>query len=195
MTIGGTRTRVDGVLAPNLPRVSWNVRALAIAGWGLLGVSALLGQAIVRLTPVALEPLRARLLGPSLAALYVGWVCLAAYSEGYLGFQRGFSPRVVARAAYLAAHPTPLRILLAPAFCMSLFHASRRGLIAAWGILATMIGLVVIVHHTPQPWRGIVDGGVVVGLVWGQLAILYCAARVLGGRALSVRTNLPEHVR
>jgi hypothetical protein len=151
-----------------------------------------LGQAIWRLTPLALEPLRGGRLERSQAALYVGWVLAAAYTEGYRAFQRGFSPRVVARAVYLARRPKPLRVLLAPAFCLSLFHANRRGLARAWGILITMIALVVIVHRTPQPWQGIVDGGVVVGLVWGQIAILYFLARALAGYPISVRLDVPE---
>jgi hypothetical protein len=178
--------------APNLPPSVWSLRSLAIAGWGCAGVLALLGQAIWRLTPLGLEPLRAGRLDRSQAALYVGWVLVAAYSEGYRAFQHGFSPRVVARAVHLAGHPTPLRVLLAPAFCMSLFHANRRGLTRAWGILTTIIALVVIVHHTPQPWRGIVDGGVVVGLVWGELAILGFLARALAGHPIPVRIDLSE---
>ncbi len=172
--------------------VPWGLPSLAIAGWGLAGVTVLLGQAIWRLTPLALEPLRPGAMNGLQAALYVGWVGVAAYAEGYRAFQRGFSPRVVARAVYLAGHPHPLRVLLAPAFCMSLFHANRRGLRVAWGVLAMVIGLVIIVHHAPQPWRGIVDGGVVVGLVWGQLAIVYFAVRALAGYPVAARINLPD---
>jgi hypothetical protein len=176
----------------NLPPSTWNVRSLAIVGWGSAGVLALLGQAIWRLTPFALEPLRRGRLERPQAALYVAWVLAAAYTEGYRAFQRGFSPRVVARAVYLARRPKPLRVLLAPAFCLSLFHANRRAHTRAWGLLITMIALVVIVHHTPQPWRGIVDGGVVVGLVWGEVALLRFLVRALAGYPIPVRINLPE---
>jgi hypothetical protein len=171
---------------------TWNVRSLAIVSWGSAGVLALLGQAIWRLTPLALEPLRGGRLERSQVVLYAGWVLAAAYTEGYRAFQRGFSPRVIARAVYLARRPRPLRVLLAPAFCLSLFHANRSGLARAWGILITMTALVVIVHHTPQPWQGIVDGGVVVGLVWGQIAMLCFLVRALAGYPISVRVDVPE---
>ncbi len=189
--------KVQGVSAsrpqePRVPLTPWSVRSLAIVGWGSAGVLALLGQAIWRLTPIALEPLRHGRLERPQAALYVGWVLAAAYAEGYRAFQRGFSPRVIARAVYLARRPKLLRVLLAPAFCLSLFHANRRGLGRAWGILVTMIALVVIVRHTPQPWQGIVDGGVVVGLVGGQIAMLFFLARALAGYPISVRIDVPD---
>jgi hypothetical protein len=168
------------------------LRSFSVASFGVLGVVALLGQAIWRLTPVALEPLRSRQLSAGQMAIYALWVLVSAYSEGYRAFQRGFSPRVVARAVHLARRPEPLHVLLAPAFCMSLFHASRRGLTVAWGISIAVFGLVWLVHHTPQPWRGIIDGGVVVGLLWGLLSLLFFSARALTGHPIRVQTNLPD---
>jgi hypothetical protein len=170
----------------------WTPRALAIAGLGIAGVLGLLGQAVWRLTPWAVEPLSSGQLSAPQAALYLAWVLASGYFEGYRAFQKGFCPRVVVRAAYLAQHPEPLHVLLAPAFCMSLIHATRRGLALAWGILAMVVFLVWIVHRMPQPWRGMVDGGVVVALAWGQIAILYFSARALAGRLVQVRTDLPE---
>jgi hypothetical protein len=52
---------------------------------------------------------------------------------------------------------------------MSFFGASRRGLTLAWGLLICIVALVLLVHQLGQPWRGIVDGGVVVGLAWGAI--------------------------
>jgi len=46
------------------------------------------------------------------------------YSEGYKGFQKGYSPRVAARGHYLRDHSTLLRAILAPLFCMGFFHSS-----------------------------------------------------------------------
>ena len=34
-----------------------------------------------------------------------------------------------------------------------------------------MVIIVVVVHQFPQPWRGIVDAGVVVGLGWGVVCL------------------------
>jgi len=36
-----------------------------------------------------------------------------------------------------------------------------------------IIGFVIIVKSLPQPWRGILDAGVVVGLTMGCFSILY----------------------
>jgi hypothetical protein len=152
---------------------------LAIASWGVLGVLALLGQALSRLTPLAIEPIERGMLGPGHWVLYVGWTVLNAYAEGYRGFQRAFVPRVVARALHLARHPHPLRVILAPVFCMALFHARRRDLVRAWVLLAAIVALVIVIRLLPQPWRGIVDAGVVAGLGWGAVALLVAFGRVL----------------
>lgn len=159
--------------------------------WGLGGVCLLLGSAVVRLTPRALEPLSAGM-GPLEWAAFGGSIVFMAYTEGYKGFQLAFSPRVVARALYLRAHPRPLHVVLAPLFCMALFHASRVRLIVAWAVLAGVVTLVWIVRGFAQPWRGIVDAGVVVGLTWGVAAILVFAVRGLRGRRLPVGPGLPD---
>jgi hypothetical protein len=100
---------------------------------------------------------------------------------------------VVARAQHLAAHPRPLRAALEPLFCMSLFGASRRGLIVARGLFVGIVALVLLVRFVPQPWRGIIDAGVVVGLALGMLSILYYAGRALAGNEPAVAPDLPEH--
>ena len=150
-------------------------------------------QAIWRLTPLAAEPIEQGLLTNPQWALYVGWVAINLYAEGYRAFHRGFSPRVVVRAVHLASQPETIRVLFAPAFCMSLFHATRRGLALAWGVLITVVSLVVLMHWVPQPWRGIIDGGVVVGLLWGALSVLWYFGRALSGHLPRVPSNLPEN--
>jgi len=159
--------------------------------WGLLGVIVLVAQPLARLTPMALEAIRGGLTTMQWGLL-VGWVLLNAHAEGYRGFHRRFSPRVVARAQYLGANPRPLRVLLAPLFCMSLFHASRRGVIVARILVVAIVLLVVTVRQLPQPWRGIVDAGVVVGLGLGLLSILYYLVRMLAGHDSPVPPDLPE---
>lgn len=132
----------------------------------------LLVQAIHRLGGLALEahrmPLTTMQLGVS--ALWIG---MNAYLEGYRAFQQRFSPRVVARAVHLARNPRPLFVVFAPLYCMAFFHASRRARTVAWATTAMVIGFIVLLRQVPQPWRGIVDGGVVVALVWGALAIVF----------------------
>lgn len=159
--------------------------------WGVIGVLLLFARAIVRLAPVAWQPIAEGSLSPTQVALYASWVVFNAYSEGYRAFQKSFSPRVVGRAHQLASAPTLLRALLAPLYCLSLFHANRRGLTLAWAMLGIIAGLVWLLGITPQPWRGIVDGGVVVALAWGALAILFFAARALRGAPPAAKLNLP----
>jgi hypothetical protein len=166
--------------------------ALLVATWGVLGVLALLGQALWKLTPIALQPLKDGGLDRMQAVLYGGWVVVNAYAEGYRGFQRGFAPRVVARAMYVGRHGTPLHVLLAPAFCMSLFHATRKGLIVAWSVLIGVVVLVTLVRSLPQPWRGIIDAGVVVGLGWGAIALVIMFVGAISGRPPAVDPQLPE---
>jgi hypothetical protein len=167
------------------------LRCLA-ATWGVAGVVALLGQAIWRLTPMALEPIVEHRLGPAEALIYVAWVLFSLYFEGYRAFQQRFSPRVVARALSLLRQPRPLRVMLAPAFCMAFFHATRRGLALAWGTTIMVIGFVLTLRHVPQPWRGIVDGGVVLALAWGAIAILVYFVKGLSGQSMPVSAELPE---
>ncbi len=165
---------------------------VAIAAWGTLGVLALLGQALWRLTPRALEPFADGTLTPATTALYVVWVLFNVWAEGWRGFHLRFSPRVVARAFHLGRSPRPHFVALAPLYCMSFFHATRRGMIVAWAMTTAIVILVLVVRSFPQPWRGIVDGGVVVGLALGSLSILYFFARAMGGGAPPGGADLPE---
>jgi hypothetical protein len=150
------------------------------AAWGLAGVAALLWRAIWRLTPVALDGLRGGL-SPWGWTLAAAWIAAMAYFEGYRGFQRGFAPRVVARAQALAREPRPLRALLAPLYCMSLFAADRRRVIVSWSLVVTMVGLVIAVPYLGQPARGVIDAGVVVGLAWGLAALVARSREMLRG--------------
>ncbi len=161
------------------------------ATWGVLGVIALIGNAVVRLTPVALEAVIAGRLGALQWTLLAGNVAFMAFSEGYRGFQRGFAPRVVSRAVHLAANPRPHLVVLAPLFCMGLVHASRRRLITSWSLTSGIVVLVMLVRLLEQPWRGIVDAGVVAGLVWGLVALVAFAARAVAGRPPAMAVELP----
>lgn len=161
------------------------------AAWGLAGTALLLARAIWRLAPAAWEAVtrfQPGVLGWSAAAL---WLLFMGYFEGYRGFQRGFAPRVAARAAHLSRQPRALHVLLAPMFCMGLIHASRRRLVTSWSLVGVVLLLVLGVRHLAQPWRGLVDAGVVFGLTWGLVAVLTFGARALQGRAPRVSADLP----
>lgn len=162
-----------------------------VAAWGVAWVSLLLGRAIWRLTPWALEPWANGSMTTGHKALYVAWIVANAYLEGYRGFQLRFSPRVVSRAVYLGKHPRPLWVALALPFCMSLFHSTRRQMTVSWVFIGALILVIWWVRSLPQPWRGIIDGGVVVGLVWGLLVIWALFARYLLGQRTPPPSDLP----
>jgi hypothetical protein len=104
------------------------------------------------------------------------------FFEGYRGFQRSFSPRVVARAAELTRSPTPAQVALAPLYCMGLLWAPRAVLMRQWTLVALVVGLVLVVARLEQPTRGLVDLGVVAGLGYGLWTLLAASARALAAR-------------
>ncbi|MEM7206328.1 MAG: hypothetical protein AAF434_00760 [Pseudomonadota bacterium] len=149
----------------------WLGRFAAV--WGAGGFLALLVFALYRLTPIAIE-------GFSVPWQWYHWVVFVAnsvfmaYSEGYKGFQINYSPRLAGRARYLLQNATPLTAILAPFFCMSFFAAEKRRVITSWVLTAMIIVFIVAVQSLPQPWRGLLDAGVVVGLAWGIVTTLIC---------------------
>ncbi len=163
-----------------------------VAAWGVLGVIAILAQACLRLAPRAWEPIVDGSFSWWQWVLWVVWVAQMIYSEGYRGFHRAFSPRVVARAFYLARNPHPVRIALAPLFCMGLFHATRKRLIVAWVMVTAIVGVILLVRQLNQPWRGLIDAGVVIGLAVGSASILYYMVRAYNGHSMPVPPDVPD---
>lgn len=152
------------------------MRRIGILAWAVGGVLALFAQAVWKLAPRAWEawtgPLR-----PGEVVFGIAWILFMAFAEGYRGFQKAFSPRLVARARHLADHPSGLLVLIAPLYAMALARASPRRLAVSWGLLVLIVAIVVFVQRLPQPWRGLIDAGVVVGLAWGMASILAFLAR------------------
>jgi hypothetical protein len=75
---------------------------------------------------------------------------------------------------------------------MALFHAKRKNLILAWGLLVAIVLVVILVRQLPQPWRGIVDAGVVVGLVWGGISIVVIFVHALARNVAPAHDSLPD---
>jgi hypothetical protein len=164
------------------------LRAKMIAVFATSQVALMLCSALARLTPVALEPWETGALGTLGMGVAIAWGVFNAYAEGYRGFQRRFSPRTIARAAYLGENPRFVDVALALPFTLGLYFTTRRQLMVSWGLLVGIVGLIVAVRALPQPYRGIVDGGVVVGLGWGLLSLLYS----LGHYLVTGKTSDPE---
>lgn len=162
-----------------------------IVAWSVLGFAALLGHALYKLAPIAWVPIDEGMTQLQMGALIV-WVAWMWYTEGYKAFQKQLCPRFIKRATWLGRDRRLWLVALAPMFCMGMFHATRKRLIISWAITIGVIGLVIGVRYLHQPWRGIVDAGVVVGLGWGLGWLLYYWGRAMVGSEPAVSPELPE---
>jgi hypothetical protein len=167
------------------------VTGIVGATWGLCGVLIILSYACVRLSGVAISAFE-------MPWSTLQWVVLVAntvfmvHSEGYRGFQRSFSPRVVARARHIMQAPSVTKVVLAPLFCMSYFGATRRRMFATYALSSGIVLMVLTFEYIPQPWRGILDVGVVAGLMWGIASLAAFVGRALTGRDHDVSPELPH---
>ena len=163
-------SRMPERLDPENPSPS--ALGICAATWGAIGLGALLTFAAARLASVVVAGFETSWHWQHVAvaaanALFMAW------SEGYRGFQRRFSPRSAARTKWLLHHPTALRALFAPAFVMGFFDAPRRRLIGVYALTAGIVAAIVLIHALPQPWRAAVDVGVVIGLAWGVVSFAW----------------------
>lgn len=139
--------------------------------WGFVGIFLLIGSAVVRLGDIGLQTFNYPLewhhwLVMAFSIVFMG------FAEGYRGFQKAWAPRVAARIHYLSKHTTPIRLVLAPLFCMGFFTIERRRMLVTYCLTFGIILMVLLVHKLEQPWRGVVDLGVITGLIWGLTALL-----------------------
>lgn len=158
--------------------------------WGLVGISLLLGSAVYRLSILAIVGLSYDLRWYHGVSLVI-FIIFMAYAEGYRGFQQRFSPRAAARAKYLKDRPNIIHSLLAPFFCMGYFHASRRRKIVSISLTLGIIVLVLLVRLVPQPWRGIIDVGVVIGLAWGIISLFIFSIQAFTSKAFKYSPEVP----
>ncbi|MEN0061656.1 MAG: hypothetical protein AAGA48_05865 [Myxococcota bacterium] len=161
-----------------------------IWAWGVGGVVLILSQAVFRLAPRALSLFDMELAAWHVA-LAVGWVIFMAYTESYRGFHLQFNPRVVVRAAGIAKDPAPWRIALAPLVAMGLLYGTPRRLLVSRLLVAGIVVLVLLVRLLPEPWRALVDLGVVIGLALGVLSLLGFAVQAVLGRLPNVDPEFP----
>lgn len=153
------------------------LRALALI-WGAIGFLGLLSWALIRLGPLVADSLALpwawfhwALFGFNLVAM--------AWFEGYRGFQQNYAPRFAARCEYLYRHATPMQVMIAPLVCMGFVNAPKRRVLTAWALTSGIVIIVLLYRQLPQPWRGILDAGVVLGLAWGMLATIWHLALAL----------------
>jgi hypothetical protein len=166
-------------------------RSLAAAVWGVFGTVIILAEAIYRLSAIAITTLVREGLSAAETVFFAVWMFFIVYVEGYRAFQKRFSPRVVARAFYLAEHPRPLHVILAPLYCMALFHTSRRRLISSWILVVGIVSVILLVRLLPPVYRAIIDGGVACALAWGSLVMIVYFFRRLRGEEMPVPPDVP----
>ncbi len=160
------------------------------AAWGISGVCLLISFAMYRLSGMAMNAFVVDLYWYHWLVLIANSVFMA-YSEGYRGFQLAFAPRVAARARHLLNHPRLLHVLLAPLFCMGYFHTTRKRLIVAYGLLFGILVLILIYQQLSQPWRGILDVGVVVGLSWGLVSLVWFFFQAMAAKSFLYSPEMP----
>lgn len=151
--------------------------------WGGGGFLALLLYAVLRLTPIFLDSVTYQWDAIHWLGLIVNLVFMA-WSEGYRGFQSSYSPRFAARLHYLFHHASLRQALLAPAVGMAFIDAPRKRIIGAWLLTFAVVVVVMVYRTLPQPWRGILDAGVVLGLAWGMMATVYFVVLALNSGPL-----------
>jgi hypothetical protein len=161
--------------------------------WGLAGIAALLVYAAFSLGQYALDAAASGLAAFEWLVLAVNMVFMA-WAEGYRGFQRRFSPRVAARSRHLYLHPTAVRLVLAPLFCGGFFGATAPLRRSVWIGTSLIVLAVLLFNRLPQPWRGILDAGVMVGLIWGVASLLVAAWVTFSQRRDLVAADVPPEM-
>ena len=159
--------------------------------WGITGVCLLIGSAMYRLSFHAIEAIQEGLTTWQWIVL-VGFTIFMLVAEGYRGFQKKFSPRTAARVRHLRDNPTPLHVILAPLFCMGYFHANRKTRLTVIILTSGIICLILLVRLAPQPWRGIIDVGVVLGLAYGITSFLILTTKALTQKEFPHSPQVPE---
>lgn len=146
--------------------------------WAVVPVLLLLSSAIYRLGIHAVVALSDSLSLLQWCALMFS-VIYMLHAEGYKGFYKAFAPRFAARVRYVRDNGSALQRIFAPVFCFGFFGATRRRLIATYLLTTMIICMVLLVSQVAQPWRGIIDAGVVAGLIVGVISIVYFLAQAL----------------
>jgi hypothetical protein len=158
---------------------------LFAAAWGVGGVAAVLLFAVVRLAAYTSEAFTYSVSAVQWTAMIVNLLFMA-YFEGYRGFQLSFCPRVVARALQLYRNPTVADTLLAPLYCVGYYRSRRSTIVGTWAGTFGIISLVLLLNRLDQPWRGIIDAGVVLGLTWGLISLAAIVFKVFFRRGDSL---------
>jgi hypothetical protein len=76
---------------------------------------------------------------------------------------------------------------------MGYIYATRKRKVISIGLTLMIICFILIARILPQPWRGIIDAGVVVGLSIGIISITYFIfLAILNPQAIEISAELPD---
>lgn len=142
--------------------------------WGVGGVALLLLFALCRLAPHAIASLSYEWEWWQVSVV-IAWCVFMVVSEGYDGFQRRIIPRIYLRARSLREEGKVWQRVLAPLYCLNYLSSTKKRMFVAYVALALIILAVVVVHSLSQPLRGMIDWGVIAGLGYGLIALIWQA--------------------
>jgi hypothetical protein len=164
--------------------------------WAVLGVATYLSWGLRKVHPIVRDGLGS-MNTRSHWVFFLATLSFFAYYEGYKGFQKGLCPRVVSRAWIVSQRsvsglPTWHKVI-APAFCIGYFHATKKRMITSWAITGTIFVVVIFVRRLPDPWRAMIDAGVMLGLTWGVLSTVgIYAMSLIDGAPPDFDPSLPD---
>jgi hypothetical protein len=76
---------------------------------------------------------------------------------------------------------------------MGYIHATRKRKVISIGLTLMIICFILVAPMLPQPWRGIIDAGVVAGLSIGIISIIYFIfLGILYPQAIEVSAEVPD---
>ncbi len=159
--------------------------------WSISGLMLLLIYASWRLSAYTYASLQMPLNWVHWVVL-IGWGIFMIHGEGYKGFQKKFSPRFAARTKYLSHNSTFLQLLLAPLFSMAYFHAPKKRVIATVALTIMIVAFILAFRYVPQPWKGLLDAGVVAGLIWGTFSTAYYCYKAFTDENFDWDPELPK---
>ena len=140
--------------------------------WGFVGVSLILLHGITCVYPYVVTLDFSKMFWYHYLSLIISIIFLG-YAEGYKGFQLSFSPRAAKRVKLVFKNPSFVNVVLSPLFCMGFFGISKKRMKITYILTITIIFLIIIIERISEPWRGIIDTGVLVGLSWGLLSFWF----------------------
>jgi len=135
------------------------------------GVILIFSSAIFRLLPHVLE-------GFTYQFSNLQWIVLIFYllimivGKGFFALHRGFVPRVIKRSDQIVENGKLIDRILAPLYCMGFFNAPMKRMLISYVMIFFIVSFIVNASRISQPWRGIIDLGVIVGLSLGIISLI-----------------------